>query len=378
MSHFTVMVIGDSALDESALEPLLQPYHEYECTGCDDQYVVEVDITDEITETFNRAVSVVVLADGKVVDRYDDALYVVEECGRKKTYTLPEGAVEKEMPADEARTHGLGYASMDQCAEDYYGIRPEQCRDGRYFNKTNPNRKWDWWQLGGRWSGMLRLKGEVSEAMRHIEALQARGLPIPDSTKKLVEGVNRGQRSWTNAAEANEVGYVDAALKGQIDFEALRGEAEKSATEKHTKANEIIAGRDFETWGQVRTRIEALTDGDAMLVAEKSRIDVARDVFHAQQVIMDLKKSDMLPWFNVDEALDTYRKPLADVVKAARASILQTFAVLKDGEWIQKGEMGWFGCSTDEMTEAEWSEKFAQLLDDLPDTAGIAIVDCHI
>jgi hypothetical protein len=378
MSHFTVMVISDKALDETALEPLLQPYHEYECTGCDDQYVVEVDITDEIAETFNRAVSVVVLADGKVVDRYDDALYVVEECGRKKIFALPEGAVAQDMPADEARTYGLGYASMDQCAEDYYGIRPEQCRDGRYFNKTNPNRKWDWWQLGGRWSGMLRLKGEVSEAMRHIEALQARGLPIPDSAMKLVEGVNRGQRSWTNAAEVNEVGYVDAALKGQIDFEALRGEAEKSATEKHTKANEIIAGRDFETWEQVRTRIEALTDGDAMLVAEKSRIDVARDVFHAQQVIVDLKKADMLPWFNVDEALDTYRKPLADVIKAARASILQTFAVLKDGEWIQKGEMGWFGCSTDEMTEAEWSEKFAQLLDDLPDTAGIAIVDCHI
>ena len=37
MSHFSVMVIGGN------VEEQLQPYHEFECTGINDQYVVDVD-----------------------------------------------------------------------------------------------------------------------------------------------------------------------------------------------------------------------------------------------------------------------------------------------------------------------------------------------
>lgn len=33
MSHFTVLVIGPN------YEEQLAPYHEFECTGCDDEYV---------------------------------------------------------------------------------------------------------------------------------------------------------------------------------------------------------------------------------------------------------------------------------------------------------------------------------------------------
>jgi hypothetical protein len=39
MSHFTTLVIGDD------VESALAPYHEYECTGVNDQYVVDVDMT---------------------------------------------------------------------------------------------------------------------------------------------------------------------------------------------------------------------------------------------------------------------------------------------------------------------------------------------
>ncbi len=39
MSHFTVLVIGDNP------EEQLAPYHEFECTGLDDQYVMDLDET---------------------------------------------------------------------------------------------------------------------------------------------------------------------------------------------------------------------------------------------------------------------------------------------------------------------------------------------
>jgi hypothetical protein len=39
MSHFTVLVVTDTP-DEDALTRALQPFHEYECTGTKDKYVV--------------------------------------------------------------------------------------------------------------------------------------------------------------------------------------------------------------------------------------------------------------------------------------------------------------------------------------------------
>lgn len=41
MSHFSVLVVGDN------VEVQLAPYHEFECTGRDDQYVQEIDETEE-------------------------------------------------------------------------------------------------------------------------------------------------------------------------------------------------------------------------------------------------------------------------------------------------------------------------------------------
>jgi hypothetical protein len=55
-----------------------------------------------------------------------------------------------------------------------------------------------------------------------------------------------------------------------------------------------------------------------------------------------------------------------------------TFAVVKDGEWFQQGEMGWWGMHTDEMTQEEWVAKTKELLNGLPEDTMISIIDCHI
>lgn len=46
MSHFAVAVVTDK-LDENELAKKLQPYHEFECTGTSDEYVIDVDKTEE-------------------------------------------------------------------------------------------------------------------------------------------------------------------------------------------------------------------------------------------------------------------------------------------------------------------------------------------
>lgn len=62
----------------------------------------------------------------------------------------------EEMPDDEA------YACI---AEDY-----ESDENGNLLSTYNPNSKWDWYQIGGRWDGKLRLKnGDRSNKARICE-----------------------------------------------------------------------------------------------------------------------------------------------------------------------------------------------------------------
>lgn len=62
----------------------------------------------------------------------------------------------------------------------------------------------------------------------------------------------------------------------------------------------------------------------------------------------------------------------------AAATAFSTYAVVKDGQWYEKGKMGWWGVASDEVSEAEWQAKFTELLRDLPPEKVLTVVDCHI
>jgi hypothetical protein len=57
---------------------------------------------------------------------------------------------------------------------------------------------------------------------------------------------------------------------------------------------------------------------------------------------------------------------------------LITFAILKDGEWYEKGKMGWWGITIDAKEEDVWASEFKKLVEGLPDDTLISIFDCHI
>lgn len=110
MSHFTVLVQTQTD-DWSELEAALQPFHEFEITGIDDQYVAEIDDTDNLRKTFAASSSCQSFAewaaewtgrhifrDGKPVSGDDDGKYgriVVDDTGEVVLCidrTIPEGA----------------------------------------------------------------------------------------------------------------------------------------------------------------------------------------------------------------------------------------------------------------------------------------------
>lgn len=54
------------------------------------------------------------------------------------------------------------------------------------------------------------------------------------------------------------------------------------------------------------------------------------------------------------------------------------FAVLKGGEWFEKGRMGWWATVSNEKPESEWKSQVAALLCSLGPDEVLTVVDCHI
>ena len=303
MSHFTVLVIGEN-VDEQ-----LAPFHEFECTGINDQYVQDEDVTDELD-----------LPENPTMEQIEDALGY---------YGLEDKIVD-----DESKVEKVG----DDCAHKYgYAI----VKDGKLVKavkRTNPNRKWDWYQVGGRWSGMLRLKPGA-------------------------EGEN-GSRSWMNRGEPVDANYCDSALKQDIDFETMRQMAADEAASDWDAAHEIIGDRTWLTWDEVQ---KVVTEGEDLWQKR-------REFYHEQAALKELRKKYDNPFLNLDKYLVAREK----FVQTARNAAGTTFAVLKDGQWYEKGDMGWWCMVADEKDQDEWNAQFAKLIDDLPEDTRLTVVDCHI
>lgn len=311
MSHFTVLVIGDNFEDQ------LAPYHEFECTGENDQYVQDVDVTEEMNKSISEGESI------------EDALGY---------YGLEDKIVD-----DESKVEKVG----NTCAHKFGYAIVKDNKLIKAVNRTNPNRKWDWYQVGGRWSGFLKLKEGAT-------------------------GQN-GRRSWANPGE-NDAGYCDQARKCDIDFDGMRNEAGEEAGKKwdlfHKHLGHLIEG--FVTWEEMRARHVS--------------IDNARDEYHNQPLrkrMSELSSRDsnlseddrtFFVWLDIEPYLVTREQH----VQSARNRAIATFAVVKDSKWFEKGEMGWWGIVHDEKDQEDWNRQYNELLDSLPEDTMLTVVDCHI
>ena len=50
----------------------------------------------------------------------------------------------------------------------------------------------------------------------------------------------------------------------------------------------------------------------------------------------------------------------------------------EDGEWYEKGEMGWFAITTNEMAEDTWRATFEEYINTVEDDCLVTVVDFHI
>ena len=142
MSHFNMLVITPEEPNDEVLGKILQPWHEFECTGIDDEYVVDVDKTAEALEAYGKATETRLRGpDGTLHDRFNEKGEWKPEFSReepdphfprltRRVGYVPEGYEEVEVPANSVETAAewiSGYYAWSVVGPD---SPPEEGKEG--------------------------------------------------------------------------------------------------------------------------------------------------------------------------------------------------------------------------------------------------------
>ena len=150
MSHFTVAIITKGKPTREEIDKVLAPYQENNMGDCPREYMEWNSVTKEYKEEYeNDTVEKVRMPDGRLLNTWDDEFRVAGSIGiGSNTHKVPEDLPVEEIPYKEL------YSTFDEYMSDWCGYEfDEEMQDYGYWE--NPNAKWDWYQIGGRWAGML-------------------------------------------------------------------------------------------------------------------------------------------------------------------------------------------------------------------------------
>ena len=285
MSHFVVLVATPDESQDSLIEAL-QPYHEFECTGTHDQYVQWVPAKEPVAK---------LQADYEAVkDKYN-------------------------------------YVSFREFLEKYHGYELKGIVDGevQIGRYTNPDAKWDWWVVGGRWSGYLQgLNGED----------------------------------------------LDVGRKSEIDMMSRLNELREEYNKLYDIAEE---GKSQNLWKPYKELARIYTD-------DRDGREQAHEMYLKQTALQEFKEH-MIKTSGLDEVglmftdFDDFLLDREEYVEKQAVGRITPFAFLdKEAGWNEKGRMGWFGAVADAKDASQWEKSFLTWWEQLPEDAFIWTVDCHI
>lgn len=336
MSHYSLLVVGPNIAEQ------LEPFQE----TSEGKYITFKETEEEHRRNYEtKSCLCFIDPDTHVAyhfceDRFLNPSYDPFRFNGEEKYICPVGWTEREVPVKELYT-------WEKYLSDYCVEEPDETT-GKLGYWCNPNAKWDWYEVGGRWSNHLTLKdGTKADSARLADVDWA-------------AMVNEKMDFWTKVYD-----YVRPIIESTpqpITWSEIHDE-----TEAKIAAGEIKDGRD--TWDIARERynsqprISALADLSRLVTTDSSPIE--DDVRSYIQ-------------YGLSNIADEFHSGRAGFILAKSSAQAQTFAVLKDGKWFERGKMGWFASVHDEKDPETWTSIWNSLVRDIdPDTL-ITIIDCHI
>ncbi len=403
MSHYAVFVVTDEEPIQTTLTLALQPFHEFECTGIDDQYVQDIDVTEERRGEFESGTRTLLrFPDGTTASPYDDRFYrdpTEEEKAqigpmggsgsaagfsyssrdwgdglgyRPKLKFTPEGAEEVEVPYRELMTFaeylkddGLSEKSTGSERDAKYGyfVLDASGAVERVVRRTNPNDKWDWWQIGGRYSGKFAPGYDPETDPNHQETCW-----LCNGTGKRTDAVCENgcngcsgtgvKTKWPTQWKGTPGNQIRV---GDIPWDTLRQVQIDRHLAEYDKAVTATQGMELpQSWDAMR---------------EELGVEAAREKYNAFDSVKALRK---LGIWDADETIEDLKLSREQIIARASRRPVTCWAVVKDGVWTEKGSMGWFGMSSGDKDPELWADEVVKLIEGLPADSWITCVDCHI
>lgn len=400
MSHFALLVVTPTEAD---LDATLQPYHEFECTGTDDQYVQDIDETEEYLSNYETYTETVWFdPEGNRHKPYDEEFYrdpTPEEQAEHRfnergsyhgmggngkiswsgfdkhdgrgyrTYVRMKveelaGWREEERPIKERLTFvefvdywsskplvaseaeiNLGSTGErgDPNAPHKYGYclaMPDG--SAKVINRTNPNKRWDYWSIGGRYDGKLIKKtGEVVDQARKSELDW-------EAMRRKVYSIRYGAvRDYYAKIRTHRPGITDAEIATMWQDYVAKNAAARKAWEELPEGTEENPRSNIWDFIDQYPRME-----------EYTAIGI-RDMAYGWGWTVPLNESDPMEW-------------------CENAPPLTALSYLDADGWVEKGTMGWWGVIHDEKDSDVWEEMFNKKIASIPDDYVLTLVDCHI
>jgi len=332
MSHFSVLVV---ARNEDELYERLIPYYEYGTSTQNDNelrrrgLVEFISVEEEYRKEYEEdGVKMAKMPDGRLLYTWDDEFRVPGTFGSgSDTHRVPDDIELVEVK------HKDRYPDFGTFIEDWCGYKydPEHKTWG-YWNGLNE--KWDWYTIGGRYSGRLLLKGDG----------------VADTA--LVQYID-----W-NAMEEESVGYK---LKNHRDFHAALSQFEGTRwKEEH-----------WQEWQRARQLWEV---GDTRAKNAQEAFDCLDDYARASAA-----SAAAHYWgFTFQELADLYYKTEEEYHAMFTPWGLSYAFVDKRGNWHQRGEMGWWGMDDKSKATEDYEAAYWTFINSLENEDRVYMVDCHI
>lgn len=377
MTHFSGLVVVPGSVDEAGIEEklaqILAPWHEFECTGADDQYVVDVDLTEEARAKFAEDTErrLIDPTTGDLVDPYDDRFFrdLTEEEEKNTWFSSlfilrkdwgdgnPHRGRAHNPPEWESTTiPSSTVMTFEKWAEGYYAMQVCTPTDDRFrfgrmevdaegkclrlIDHTNPNKKWDWWVIGGRWE-----KDIANDKNEAVNFCRAKEFSVQNTMRHSSEYLHNIAEKWlterkpgVTLRQVNDIRNAAAAVKSEWDLVW-------EANDKLPKADKKWGP---ELWGQ-------LPEG------------------HAYRVFFESGANDLFGWLGLNIGDD-----VPDALAFMDAGRLPFGVFVHGGTWHSRCDYGWWGMTSNE--KEEWKDELVGHLEALKTNdpeAWVVLVDFH-